>query len=158
MCAVPPTADLFIHQKARRGRHDPAAGPLAPGGPTRQPSPLSPLRSVVDTGTEDVEQRIRALVADRSLDIHFQPIVDLETGRNLGVEALARFPGDPDRTPARWFADASSVGLRTALERAALELALEQIPRLPEGMYLSINLSAESLLSRRVREALAGLG
>ena len=124
-------------------------------GADRQPSPLSPLRSVVDTGTEDVEQRIRALVADRSLDIHFQPIVDLETGRNLGVEALARFPGDPDRTPARWFADASSVGLRTALERAALELALEQIPRLPEGMYLSINLSAESLLSRRVREALA---
>lgn len=98
---------------------------------------------------------IRSTISGRSLETHVQPIVDLRTGRVVGVEALARFAARPIRPPDVWFAEAASLGLGVELELTALELALEQLDRLPSGLYLSLNASADTVMSERFRTTMA---
>lgn len=80
------------------------------------------------------------------LQTHLQPIVDLATGEIWGVEALSRFPGHPQPGPSAWFASAFHDGRGVALELLALQTALEVVERLPDGMRLTVNLSARALL------------
>jgi len=112
-----------------------------------------------DTGVEQLRENqariIRSTIANRSLETHFQPIVDLRSGRAVGAEALARFAQLPVRPPDMWFAEAASLGLGVELELTALDLALEQLHRLPSGLYLSVNASAETITSDHFRAALA---
>lgn len=98
---------------------------------------------------------IRSTIANRALETHFQPIVDLRTGQAVGVEALARFAQQPIRPPDAWFAEAASLGLGIELELTALDLALEQLDRLPSGLYLSLNASVETIMSERFRSTLS---
>ncbi len=104
---------------------------------------------------ERQDQLIRVTIANRALETHFQPIVDLSTGQAVGAEALARFAQLPVRPPDAWFADAASVGLGIELELTALDLALEQLHRLPPGLYLSLNASVETIMSDQFRATLA---
>jgi EAL domain-containing protein (putative c-di-GMP-specific phosphodiesterase class I) len=108
---------------------------------------------------EDAEARIARLVDGRGLDIALQAIVDLDSRRVVGAEALARFT-DPsgERLPTEeTLLDAHALGLGVELELAIIELALENERRLPEGMYLAINVSPalladgelEALIARR---------
>ena len=89
------------------------------------------------------------------LQTHLQPIVELATGEIWGVEALSRFPGHPRPGPSAWFASAASDGRGVALEELALRTALEVLPQLPDGMCLTVNLSAGSLLEPAVQELLS---
>jgi len=100
--------------------------------------------------------RISGLIADRGVQIVFQPIVDLVTRRTVGFEALSRFP-PPDRSPLRWFDDADIAGLRAELEFASVRAALNQLDRLPGDAYLSLNFSPSVLneLPRLDLDALA---
>ncbi|MGH9305036.1 MAG: EAL domain-containing protein [Acidimicrobiales bacterium] len=77
----------------------------------------------------------------------FQPIVALEDLRVLGYEALARFPGDLQASPDRWFAAAEQLGLRYDLELAAVKKALNCFEDLPPDTYLSINASPRTIAS-----------
>ncbi|NJC72069.1 PAS domain S-box protein, partial [Planosporangium thailandense] len=63
-----------------------------------------------------------ALVGDE-LVLHYQPVIDLATGRVRGVEALARWhhPGRGSVSPARFVAVAEATGLAPALDRWALD-------------------------------------
>ncbi|ABD11511.1 EAL domain-containing protein [Frankia casuarinae] len=74
----------------------------------------------------------------------FQPVLDLEHGKIIGVEALSRF-SDYARSPSQWFTAAGSVGLNVDLELAAVRRALAVLPRLPTHMILAINVSATTL-------------
>jgi hypothetical protein len=67
---------------------------------------------------------VRQRLEGRGLAVHLQPIVDLESGRVVGAEALARFAPPPLRPPNHWFAAARSVGLGRELELAAVDVAL----------------------------------
>ncbi len=75
----------------------------------------------------------------------------------MGSEALARFAQPPVRPPDVWFAEAASVGLGIELELTALDMALEQLHRLPADLYLSLNASAETIVSEQFRSILAGV-
>lgn len=88
-------------------------------------------------GAESVAAAIRG-----DMQMVFQPIVDLSSGRLAGVEALARFGGQPPQTPDVWFAEAAKLGLGSSLERAAFGAALPALDHIPEGTYLSVNLSS----------------
>ena len=103
-----------------------------------------------------VRDRVGRVISQGRLQAHLQPILDLATGRVVGAEALARFPAEPSR-PDLWFAEAASVGLGTALERAAVVAALVHLPALPVDAYLSINASPALLCSGELRAALAGV-
>lgn len=85
----------------------------------------------------------------------FQPIMDLHSGEAVGVEALARFSIPPLRATDQWFAEAAEVGLGTELEMAALCSALEELHKLPSGLYLSLNASPETMMSETFRSAVA---
>ncbi len=99
----------------------------------------APVESAEQRRLASVAHRTRDVIASRSLSIALQPIIDLGTGRLVGVEALSRFPdnGRPDR----WFADAHDAGVGVALELHALESALDALPDLDEDVYLSVNAS-----------------
>lgn len=89
----------------------------------------------------------------RGLSMAFQPIVDLRTRVVVGFEALARFPTPP--APQQWFAEAVALELGIQLELAAIRRALEAIPRLPDGTYLSVNASHHAAMSPEVSSILA---
>jgi len=92
-------------------------------------------------------ERIGDVLRDESIEMVFQPVLELETGRPSSLEALSRFPGDPSLTPDRWFAEAWEVGVGVPLELLALRKAAEAIPRLPEGVGLSVNASPPTVAS-----------
>jgi len=93
-----------------------------------------------------VERRLHDAVCNHDIDVHYQPILDLETGRVTGVEALARWT-DPlvgPVGPDEFIAQAERSGLIRALGSAVLRRAVEDImsvsDRLP-GLSLSVNAS-----------------
>ena len=107
-------------------------------------------REEIATQKERLEaDRIRAVLTEGSLSIVFQPIMDLQNGTVVGMEALARFGTEPERSPAIWFAEAALVGLRTELELLAVGAALAQLESLPRAAYLSVNVSPETVMSPR---------
>ena len=91
-----------------------------------------------------VQARMQMLIDGLGLDVAFQPIVDLASGRVVGAEALARFHDvDGNAIPTeRCFLDAHAVDMGVPLELAVIRRALdcEQV-RLPEGRYLALNVS-----------------
>jgi len=101
-------------------------------------------------------QRTRLLIRGESIRMAFQPIFDLNSGEVLGVEALARFPGPPVRSPAEWLAEAEEVGLRVELELSILKGTLGHLEDLTQGPFLSINLSPLTVVSSFFPEALGG--
>jgi EAL domain-containing protein (putative c-di-GMP-specific phosphodiesterase class I) len=105
-------------------------------------------RAQIVAEKERVEiERIRSVLAQGSLSMVFQPIIDLQEWTIVGVEALARFGTEPDRPPNAWFDEAAVVGLRVDLELLAVAAALAQLEALPAGAYLSVNVSPETVMS-----------
>jgi EAL domain-containing protein (putative c-di-GMP-specific phosphodiesterase class I)/CheY-like chemotaxis protein len=98
--------------------------------------------------------RITHVLEGEGLSMTFQPIVDLHDRSVVGVEALARFAAQPRRPPNLWFAEAASVGLGIELELHAVRIAIEDAARLPDDMYLSLNLSHWTVQSGLVVESL----
>ena len=77
--------------------------------------------------------------------------------RIIGFEALARFDVRPARKPEAWFACAKQVGLGLELELKAVRAALDDRSRLPATAFLSVNVSASTLLSRELQALLGPL-
>lgn len=100
-----------------------------------------------------IEDRISQTIATSAIDMVFQPIVELATGRVRGLEALARFRATPRRGPDVWFAEAATVGMLAELELTAIERAVAELDRLPRDVFLSVNLSAETICSGELATA-----
>ena len=81
-----------------------------------------------------------------AITMAMQPIITLATGRCAGVEALARFRS-VGATPDVVFGQALEAGLAAELELAAVRSALAQRPRLPDGLYLSVNVGPTAILA-----------
>jgi PAS domain S-box-containing protein len=86
-------------------------------------------------------ERIREVLRDESINMVFQPVLELDTGRVCAVEALSRFPGDASLTPDRWFAEAWEAGVGVPLELLAIRKAADALARLPDDVGLSVNAS-----------------
>lgn len=116
---------------------------------------------VADVGGIGTEGGDRAAVAqvlaDNSLELVLQPIVELDSERIVGVEALSRFPATANRSTQGWFALATAAGLGVELETAALRRAVTVIEDLSDNVYLSVNLSPRALMSSELQEILDGV-
>jgi EAL domain-containing protein (putative c-di-GMP-specific phosphodiesterase class I) len=76
----------------------------------------------------------------------FQPMVELQTGKIQGYEALTRF-GDGSSPEVR-FTEAAALGLGIELELATLATAVEASSRLPSGTFVSVNMTPGLVLER----------
>ena len=114
--------------------------------------PLGDRRAVEKLSSEEHReslQRIQAVLEEERINPVYQPIYDLATGRVIACEALSRFPGEPERGPDRWFAEAWDVGLGVPLELLAVRLAAEALRELPDEVNLCINASPPTIFSGR---------
>jgi len=149
---APVSDDLFIARKGRVSRGRDLVRTSHPRTPTGRQSKHDRLEA--ERLQDEQDQRIRLTIANRSLETHFQPIVDLKSGDAIGAEALSRFAQEPVRPPDVWFAEAAALGLGVELELTALGMALGQLNRLPTGLYLSLNASVETIMSAEFRAVL----
>jgi GAF domain-containing protein len=99
---------------------------------------------------EQLRADILELIETESLDIAYQPIIDLRRDRCIGIEALARFAA-PFERPDETLAAAHELGLSLELERLVVRHAWKMLPRLGPGQFLALNLSPDALveLARR---------
>jgi len=103
-----------------------------------------------------VHRTEQVLAHPDDLQIALQPIVNLETGDWVGVEALARFPdNDP---PERWFAEAHEAGMGVALEKRVVQDALLLLAHLPTHVRLAVNASPALILDPDFAEIIEGCG
>lgn len=100
-------------------------------------------------------QRIDAVLGGEGLRMVFQPIAELATNRVVGVEALARFVGEPHRTPDAWFAEAADVDRGVDLELAAVGAALAELDRLEPHAFMAVNVSAAAVATGELGQLLA---
>lgn len=107
-----------------------------------------------ETQRHQQEECIREAM-NGGLHIAYQPIVDLQSGRIAGHEALSRFREGPRRPPDQWFAEAWAVGLGFELEMVALRVALEGMARADTWQLLAVNVSPGVLTDRRFGGRLA---
>ena len=93
---------------------------------------------------ERIQARMQRMIDGLGLDVAFQPIVDLASGRVVCAEALARFTDAAGHAipTERCFLDAHAVDMGVELELAVIRRALEcHSERLPSGRYLALNVS-----------------
>lgn len=104
-------------------------------------------RQVVEERAHDeTVARIRDVLEHEQFSIVYQPIFRVAESAVVGYEALARFSGEPVRTPDKWFNEAGEVGLQTELELAAIRKALQGLQRLQVECYLSLNISPQTVV------------
>jgi EAL domain-containing protein (putative c-di-GMP-specific phosphodiesterase class I) len=82
---------------------------------------------------------VAAIIDRQAFHPVYQPIVDLTTGKHVGYEALARF--DDGTRPDLCFLAADKVGMMVQLETAVLREQVAKAHWLPEGAFLSLNVS-----------------
>ena len=161
--SVPPTAadgELQATLTALIGEPDPLRGSWAVRLLARTAHTMQPLLSapgIVRPALLDLASQLRTVVAGGRVDVHFQPIVLVEGARMVGVEALARIFTQPYRSPLEWFSQARASGLEEYLEIAVLRRAVDALVRLPEDVYLSLNVSPGTLTSEAMQRLLGGL-
>ena len=99
---------------------------------------------------------IMEVIAQQQFNMVYQPIWNLDRREPVGFEALCRFSGEPYRSPDLWFNDAATVDLGVDLELAVLDRALDGFVALPEHVYVSLNVSPETVISGRLLSVLSG--
>lgn len=104
---------------------------------------------------DEQHQRIARALAPGGMRTVFQPIFSLGPQRVIGMEALTRFPIDPPRSPDQWFNEAAALGRGVEFELHAIECALQQLARLPPGIYLSVNASPNTVVHPDLGRVLA---
>jgi sensor c-di-GMP phosphodiesterase-like protein len=98
---------------------------------------------------------LRLALKRREFVLHYQPIVELDTGRIAGAEALLRWPANSEvgMRPGLFVQAAEECGLiRRFTEYVLAQVAIDgpQFFRLHPGAYISVNLSSADFCSNDV--------
>lgn len=115
--------------------------------------------AVESTRRARMESRLRLAIENGVVTFHYQPVVDMRSGRVLGLESLARWR-DPELgevCPADFVPVAEQTGLIHALGYAAVDNALRVAAWLAAGgtrLQVSVNVSPLQLRRDRFAEEL----
>ena len=105
-----------------------------------------------------VESELGPAIERGELELHYQPIVDLETRRPVAYEALARWrhPEHGLLLPATFVPVAEETGMLSDLGAHVLDLACAFVGREPEGRtQVFVNVSPSQLAPGRFPQAVA---
>lgn len=111
-----------------------------------------------------LESALRRAIEAEALELHYQPVLDLASGRTVAFEALCRW-NDPDRgavSPAEFIPVAEDSGLIVPLGRWCLEQACRQLAAWRseigglDDFQVNVNLSAVQFLQDDIAMAVAG--
>jgi diguanylate cyclase (GGDEF)-like protein/PAS domain S-box-containing protein len=100
---------------------------------------------------QEIEDLVRAALTNRTLTLHYQPIIDLSSGSVIGFEALARIrqPDGAMANPSDFIAVAEDSGLIIPLGDVVLDLACAQQARWRAAGssrgHVAVNVSARQL-------------
>ncbi len=124
--------------------------------------------TVLATRRLELEARLRGAVERRELTLHYQPQVEVATGRIVGAEALLRWrhPVEGLITPEHFIALAEETGLLESISRWVLHEACTQGRRWSDlglgPLRIAVNLSPRQLrhgeVAATVRDLLAETG
>jgi EAL domain-containing protein (putative c-di-GMP-specific phosphodiesterase class I) len=104
---------------------------------------------------ERIVEAVEEVIADDGGSFLYQPIFDVARHEIRGFEALARFPGKPNRSPDQWFSDATAVGLDVALETSIVAKAFAGFASFPENVFIAFNVSPSMIVSGVLEAAFA---
>jgi diguanylate cyclase (GGDEF)-like protein len=100
----------------------------------------------------EVEQALHVAITEDELTLHYQPIVEISTGRMVGAEALIRWdrPGHGLLAPAAFIEIAEDTGLIVPLGAWVVDEVCRRLAEWPVGVdgarpTVSVNLSARQL-------------
>ena len=90
-----------------------------------------------------LEAALRSAIEKEELEVVYQPILDLKTGRTICCEALLRWthPELGSVSPARFIPIAESTGLISPLSHWVLAKACEAAAQWPEEVSVAVNMS-----------------
>jgi DNA-binding NarL/FixJ family response regulator len=113
-----------------------------------------------DRRRDEQRARVERVLESGCVTATFQPIVELETGLVVGVEAQPHVAMLPSRPFDAWAGEAEAVDLLAKVELAALRAALAGLPSLPEPLFVEIEVSPRTATSSRfqrvIRDTWAG--
>jgi EAL domain-containing protein (putative c-di-GMP-specific phosphodiesterase class I) len=110
-----------------------------------------------------IESSLRTALQSRQLDVHYQPIVEIETQRVVALEALLRWkhPSHGYVRPERFVRIAEEAGLIVPIGEFVLQRAIEDMVRWRQGdgrlVPVAINVSAVQLQRSNLAESIARL-
>ncbi|MGE0767778.1 MAG: EAL domain-containing protein [Hyphomicrobiaceae bacterium] len=112
----------------------------------------------------EIELGLRDALVNNGFDVHYQPIVDVLTGRTTGYEALLRWrhPVRGNISPAEFIPIAEQTGLIVEIGTWILRRACCEIARRSDSLTISVNFSAvqfrKSDITTTVRQVLEETG
>ena len=107
-----------------------------------------------------VETSLRAALQNQQLDVHYQPIIDIQSSHAVALEALLRWkhPSHGYVPPERFIAVAEETGLIVPLGEFVLERVAEDIARWRKGgctpIPVAVNISAVQLQRSNLPETI----
>jgi len=106
----------------------------------------------------ELENELRYAIHRNELDLHYQPKIDLETDRLIGVEALLRWqhPERGDIPPSNFIPLAEECGLISSLGEWVLSKACRQIKawqdRYQQNISVAVNVSSQQFYNTNMAE------
>lgn len=100
-------------------------------------------------GRRELEMDLRAALVRDELELHYQPLVDVETGQTVSYEALVRW-NHPVRgviMPANFIPLAEETGLIVQIGEWVIRTATREVTNWPEHLRISVNVSPAQMRS-----------
>ena len=114
-------------------------------------------------GRQKLRDELKIAIAEDQIRVHYQPIVDIDSGEVRAFEALARWehPARGLQAPCAFMPLAESTGLIIPMGAAILRQACRQLaawqaePGAPDGLHMAVNLSVRQLVDREIVDVVA---
>jgi diguanylate cyclase (GGDEF)-like protein len=121
---------------------------------------FSPAMEAARRNRHRIEARLRTALLNGEFDLHFQPVVELATGRLRGFETLLRLQDEEGQPipPSDFIPVAEEVGLIAEIGIWVLREACRIARQWPDDLFVAVNLSpaqfAQFGMAGHVRDAL----
>ncbi|WP_160485253.1 putative bifunctional diguanylate cyclase/phosphodiesterase [Aurantiacibacter rhizosphaerae] len=128
-------ADLALYDAKARGR--------------RGASVFDPAMQTEVQERRAMELDLRVALSRRELELHYQPLLDLQSGEVAGYEALLRWyhPTRGQVSPTDFIAIAEATGQIVEIGAWVIRQALQECANWPEHLSVSVNLSPAQMRS-----------